>query len=132
MAKLPTIKRLLKEDFSGQPWIDKLLQPLNQFMESVVSALNKNLTMDNMKATITSMEYTNTATIENKLTVGLGTPPRHITVGNVIGRNGASISGPVWLTWTYDHTTDQITITSIYGLATTNGKYDITLQIFGG
>jgi hypothetical protein len=132
MAKLPTIKRLLKEDFPGQDWIDKLLQPINLFMETMVSAFNKNITMDNLKANINTFEYTNTASIANQFSVGLGTAPKHVTVGNVVGRNGATITGPVWFTWTYDYSNDQLIINTIYGLGTANGKYDITVMVYGG
>lgn len=45
MAKLPSIRRLLKEDFQDAPnWLDRLLNTLNLFMENVYLALNRNLT----------------------------------------------------------------------------------------
>jgi len=44
MAKLPTIKRILREDLPDAPdWIDKLLYPVNKFFEDVFNALNRNL-----------------------------------------------------------------------------------------
>lgn len=132
MAKLPTIKRLLTEDFPDQKWIGKLLQPLNQFMDTVVSALNGNLTTDNLKASISTYEHVNTSGTINQLKVGLGTAPKHVTVGNVVGQDGATINGPVWVDWTYDHSNDQIIVKTAYGLSTINGKYDITLMIYGG
>lgn len=47
MAKLPTQKRILREDIKEAPsWIEKLLYPINSFMELVYSALNKNITFE--------------------------------------------------------------------------------------
>lgn len=45
MASLPTVNQIRREDIPNAPsWIDKVLDPLNQFMEGVYSALNRNLT----------------------------------------------------------------------------------------
>lgn len=45
--KLPTIKRISKEDLKGSPeWVSALITPLNAFMENVYSTLNKNITLD--------------------------------------------------------------------------------------
>jgi len=44
--KLPQIQRILREDLREAPgWIDKLLNPLNQFLDSVYGGLNKNITI---------------------------------------------------------------------------------------
>lgn len=50
MAKLPTIKRILREDLpEAPPWIDKMLSPMNKFFEDVYNALNRNLSfVDNV------------------------------------------------------------------------------------
>ena len=63
MAQLPPINRIVKEDFAEEPWAEKLLWPINRFFESVVQALNRNITIsENMRGfvkqiTITGGEY---------------------------------------------------------------------------
>lgn len=44
MARLPKQSRILSEDFPKQDFMPKLLEPLNQFFQDVISSLNKNLT----------------------------------------------------------------------------------------
>lgn len=44
--KLPQIQRILREDLREAPsWIDKLLNPLNQFLDTMYGGLNKNITL---------------------------------------------------------------------------------------
>ena len=63
MAKLPVINRILKEDLKEAPsWIDKLLYPINTFIESVYNALNKNITFtDNIACQIKQISFTTQA-----------------------------------------------------------------------
>lgn len=58
MARLPTFKRFSREDFKGAgSWIDKLIEPLNEFMNSIVSALNSSLTFQaNMNCEVRSFQ----------------------------------------------------------------------------
>ncbi len=44
MARLPKQNRILSEDFPKQDFMPKLLEPINQFFQDVISSLNKNLT----------------------------------------------------------------------------------------
>jgi len=64
MAKLPPINRIVKEDFQDEPWAEKLLWPINRFMESVSSALNKNLTLqDNLQGQVKQLNFTTQAVV---------------------------------------------------------------------
>lgn len=58
MAKLPTQKRILREDMKDAPsWIENLLNPLNSFMDSVYRALNRSLTFqDNVSSEIRQLD----------------------------------------------------------------------------
>lgn len=59
MSFLPTIKSIRKEDLGADAptWVDNLLTPLNSFIESVYTILNKNLSFtDNINCRI--FEYT--------------------------------------------------------------------------
>lgn len=52
MAKLPPIKKILREDVKGAgEWINAVIEPVNSFMESVYQSLNKSLTYGENLAT---------------------------------------------------------------------------------
>ncbi len=57
--KLPTIKKILKEDVKGAPsWINGIIDPINTFMESVYTTLNKNVTLnDNIASFVKELTY---------------------------------------------------------------------------
>lgn len=60
MATLPTIKRVQRSDLGADIpiWVDSLLSPLNQFIEEVYSAFNKNLTIpENVKGQIKNLTF---------------------------------------------------------------------------
>lgn len=63
MAKLPKITRIRREDLPDAPgWIEKLLYPLNLFMEGVYQALNQNLTYaENLASKVVAFEFTTPA-----------------------------------------------------------------------
>lgn len=63
--KTPTIRRILKDDLvraSSDPipgWVDQMLEPLNQFIDSVVTGLRNQLTFgDNFASKIISVKLT--------------------------------------------------------------------------
>lgn len=65
MSFLPTIKSIRKEDLgSGVPdWIDNLLSPLNSFIESCYTNLNRNISfVDNVNCKIFEYTFTTKAT----------------------------------------------------------------------
>ena len=115
MAKLPPISRFLREDFQGVDWIDRLLQPLNQFMNIVYSAMNRNLTLtDNCAAQIKSITFTTDgsgdATV--KFAWNLTSIPTDCWVSRI---SQGTPSAGVSILWEYDGST--INITKFFGLA---------------
>ena len=61
MAKIPTISRIVTEDFPSdvRPWINKLLGPLNTFMSANVFALTSHLTFtDNILGQENLIDFT--------------------------------------------------------------------------
>lgn len=60
MAKLPTIKKILREDVKDAPaWIQGVIDPFNSLAEFVYQALNQNLTYsDNLACFIKEISYT--------------------------------------------------------------------------
>lgn len=65
MAQLPTVKGIRREDL-GQDlpeWIENLLTPLSNFMESVYNAFNKNITFkENIACNLFTIEFTTSST----------------------------------------------------------------------
>lgn len=67
--KIPSIRRILKEDLAKAgpipPWVDNLLDPLNEFIDTVVTSLRSNLTFaDNFLAKEFSAEFTDAVAIK--------------------------------------------------------------------
>lgn len=67
MASLPKIRRIMREDFRDAPeWLDRLLYPINLFLDSVYTALNRNLTFgENVRAQVKTIQITAGATAED-------------------------------------------------------------------
>lgn len=63
MAQLPNQRRILREDLKDAPtWVDKLLFPINSFMESVYYALNRNITFnENIACQLRRVSFTTTS-----------------------------------------------------------------------
>jgi hypothetical protein len=77
--KLPVIRKIRKEDLGGEApaWIDRLLSPLNQFIEQVGVAITGRLTIgDNISGRIISQEFEHNVELEiglsdNRLVLGI-------------------------------------------------------------
>lgn len=123
MAKLPTLKRLNRDDIKGAPgWANVLLTTINSFMDYVFKALDKDLTFeDNFSGTIVTLEYTGGDT----LTVGspLNRPVVGILLLSIQGEGLTAANSVQWRQIGQD-----IEITSVPG--TTNGNvYSVKLLI---
>jgi hypothetical protein len=121
MAGLPPIKRIIAEDFPDQKsWIAKLIWPLNQFMESVVSSLNKRLTFsENFAAQIKTFAVSgaqNMTRVGFQSTIG---KPLAVFVAAVTdgGSPARVVRAPVHVDWSYSEGT--IYINNVSGLALT-------------
>ena len=132
MATLPPIKRITKEDLKDAPaWIDRLLYPLNLFLDFTYRAMNGNLTfVDNITAqkygfTITAGAAATDNTL--KFTPTINKRPEFILcTATEKNTNYAPIAQAVYVEWFYDGSFIQIS--SITGL--TNGKiYDFLILI---
>jgi len=131
--KIAAIKRIIREDFPReyQGLMDKLLYPLNQFMESVGLALSNNLTIrDNMAAQEITIEVSSLPTVSDPISFKstLNGPCRGIICINVDNQTDNTVlSGAPFLT--FENSGSQVRITNITGL--TNGKrYLLTLYCF--
>ena len=135
MARLPALKRLSKEDFPQQAeWIDQLLQPLNQFFESIHSAMDKQLSFsENLNAEVKTFELrTPSSGPFQALRVRHSLKVRPIGVlvlgATDLGAPNATI-GALSVDWE-NAADNQISLRSVGGLA--NAKsYSLTLLIIG-
>jgi hypothetical protein len=137
MATLPTVRRLVVEDFQQEKkWIGKLFDPVNNFMESVLSAFNRNLTLkENLAADIVSVTLSSvpTATTPAPVAWALRRAPVAIFVGQVARADGAAftLSAAVGVQWEFG--TKGLQITNLVGLTPTNSaQYTLALVAFTG
>lgn len=143
MAKLPSIKRIVREDIPNAPqWIESLIYPLNRFMEEVYYALDRDLTIgENLKGSIrtvnfkTRNDYSTASPKEDgwevkKINDPLnGIKPDVILVGKITNRDNFSdvITEPVTVFW--DFFDNEVTLKYITGLAD-DTRYEVKLLIF--
>ena len=140
MATLPTIKRVQRSDLGGDipEWVDSLLSPLNQFIEEVYSAFNRNLTIpENVKGQIkilsfrTSSNYTSASKDFTEITYlnTLGRKTQILLLGYVeeIG-NPKKKHDATTISW-YDNNDGTVTIHYISGLSNSK-NYNITILGF--
>lgn len=131
MAKLPPVKRIIKEDFLEVPWIGKLLQPLSDFMENVYFALNAKLThKDNILSDIRTLDVTGGEfPMSFTVNLGAGSKPGHLVVTKVTENtdNPAVITGAVFAHWDFQN--NKVRIRNISGL-TPGTRYNVTVIVY--
>jgi len=137
MASLPTIKRVQRSDLGADipVWVDSLLSPINQFIEEVYSAFNRNLTIpENVKGQIktitfrTPSNYTSSSKGFDEITYlnTLGRKTQVLIIGYIeeIGTPKKKHDA-ITLSW-YDNNDGTISIQYITGLDNSK-QYNITL-----
>ena len=132
MAKLPPISRIVKEDFPDEPWAEKLLWPVNRFFESVVSALNRNLTFtENLAGEIKQISFTTQATVADTWPIKFlpSTPsrPTDVWVTSLRRTDGATTTSATSIDWELA-SDGQVQINNIAGLTGGEG-YIIRLAV---
>lgn len=133
MSALPPIKRITREDLREAPaWVDRMLYPINLFMDSVYSSLSHLLTFqDNFLSQIQTFQLVAGAAATNntaKFLLTMKKRPQHMFVLSVSVNNASNITtgGPNAIAWNYDGT--NVNIISISGL--TNGTtYNVTVLL---
>jgi hypothetical protein len=133
MAKLPLIRRILREDLPEAPeWILPLLDSINQFFDSVYYALNRNLTLvenvDTQYKTFRVFAGTNPEDNTFNFALTMHRVPVGLTVEKVtqIASTYVPITSPVFCSWRVESTT--IVIDAVTGL-TAGQSYDITVLV---
>ena len=129
MAKLPRFTRFLTEDFPEEQreGIGKMLVNLNTFMQSVTSALTRNITVDqNIAGQIKTLSVTGGSTLKFKYDVAVR--PRILVIGRVAKIGAAATTGPVTIdTWSDDGAGN---ISATFTGLTSAHKFNITLLLF--
>lgn len=138
MAKLPSFKRLNKNDYDPKylDLIDRLAVSINSGFDSVYEALNKNLTLSNniLCSVVNITVAVNSSGVPNGTVIiptSLATPVNVILVGRAINSSNPTgyPSSGVIVSW--DQTTrDTITIKHITGLLP-NNSYNLRLVMYG-
>lgn len=118
MARLPQYKRLVTEDYpEQQPWINKLLLPINRFLLGIYSALDNRLSInDNLLGQLRTnlvIDYTGNADVDFPIKfryslfdkLGAAAPsPRAVILGRVrdASASPSTITDPVVISdWEY-------------------------------
>lgn len=94
MAKLPVIKRVLREDIPSAPdWIGRLLYPMNLFFENVYNALNSDLTFsENIRSQVKDISFTTSSAYDGtaanfetlEFTIELGSFPQGVFILSLV------------------------------------------------
>lgn len=138
MAALPPIRKLYMEDYATQKsWIGPLLIILNTFINTVVSALTKNLTLiENTTSDIKTITLSSVPT--SSLTVNIAwtkaVVPVAVLVGNVKLTSGAfTLSSAVQVQWQMSPDNKSLQIINVVGITPTQtSQYTLTLICIAG
>lgn len=127
MAKISSIKRFFAEDFppTVKSWIaERLLVPLNQFIDQSIGALNNGLTyQDNFKCKVYDIIISKSQTYPIKLAWALNEKPSAVYLARFVTDDNSTPSAAVTVHWLYD--AGQISATLI-GLDSSK-KYQLRL-----
>ncbi len=133
MAKLPSLLNISPESFADVKWMPRLLGPVNLFMQSVVAAFNKQLTIeDNFAGKVMSAVLD--GTMPMKLAWPLGAHPMLVVVGQVARVDGVSFTAAdtVGIQWSFNQAS-QLQIDSVTGITPSASiRYRLTLLCLTG
>ena len=130
MSKLPPSQKISQEDFPEQSkWIDRLIAPINSFMERLTAVLNKGITVnDNMSGAITTVELNGTWPV--KIAWNLSQRPVSVLVGNVYLSSGSTftLTDAVQVQWQFNQS-GQLQIDGVTGITpSSTTKYKVVLE----
>lgn len=102
MAKIPSTRRITTEDFppKDRALVSKLAFAINPFLDSIVNAFNKNLTInDNFNAQDTEIEFTAPVSVSNPVMIKsiLASPVRGVEIlriDNLTNQNALLSAAP--------------------------------------
>jgi hypothetical protein len=130
--KLPSIKKILTENFAEFEWAPRLLEPLNTFIEAIVQGLNNQLTIgENMDGVVQRVLIDGNYPVRFKWKPTMR--PTVAWIGAIHALSGEYMGGAaVSLAWGYDGEGNFI-IKDVPGLsASVANKYYITIIALSG
>lgn len=130
MAKLPQLRKLLLEDFKTQKaWIQPLLLVVNNFMEAVVSSLNRNLTIaENTTGQVDTVTLDGTWPVSFAWK-GMRTPIA-LLIGNVQRADGTSftLGAAVQVQWAMSSDNKSVQLSGVTGITPSGtAQYFLTI-----
>lgn len=127
MSKITSTKKLILEDYPAdvRPWLAKLIEPLNKFLEQSYYALVQGLTIaDNLKGSLQTAKITATSLSSFKVAWKVNEKPSVVLIAQIADDSGTSVPAHS-LVWTYNE--GQIYLT-VNGLTAGN---NYTIKILG-
>jgi hypothetical protein len=105
--RLPTQKKILREDVKGAPsWVTPIIETLNSFMETVYQAMNRNITLtENVACNIKEITYKTPSSYPAgvdtvQFVTGLKTKAIGVLVMQAIEKSTyVPAAGPVYAPW---------------------------------
>ena len=132
MANIPAVRRLLLEDFPDQAeWIERLLQPINAYMEQSAAALKSLTITDNMLGSIRTVELDGTFPVKISWS---GPKPVSVLVGNTYRSDNTAftLTDAVQVQWEYDQS-GSLAIKAVTGITPSpTAKYKLVLECKAG
>ena len=134
MGSLPTIKRVLADDFPTQEtWIGTLLYPLNLLLNTIYSNLNNGLTLSqNCLAQVKTLAISGSSPSTSFLyPFGGVQAPVGVSIVQCLQADApaAGFTAPVTCTWSY--AAGVVSINSVTGLVAGH-SYNCTFIVWGG
>lgn len=130
MSQIPQKIKLLTEDFPDQPWIEPLIRNLNQFMDEMVDAVDRKLTInDNFAGKLIEVELD--GQFPKKLAWDLADKPKSVLVGNARRSDGTAftLTDAIQVQWQYN-AGGQLQIDRVVGISPSAAtKYKLMLEI---
>lgn len=117
MAKLSTTKKIAIEEMPSehQPWLGKVLTPLNKFLEQTFFAVNKGLTIaDNLKAEKFDLKISTNQVFPMKINWTINERPTAVFLGHITEDNGAPGTIPVHsMQWQFNNGSIELTFNGL-------------------
>jgi 16S rRNA U516 pseudouridylate synthase RsuA-like enzyme len=115
MAKISSTKKLVLEDYPAEvrPWLRKMIDPLNRFLEQAYFALVQGLTTkDNLKAQSNSVTVASGQTYPIKVAWNLNERPTAVFVASISDSTGAAVQ-PYAMEWLFNNGQVEVTLTGL-------------------
>jgi 16S rRNA U516 pseudouridylate synthase RsuA-like enzyme len=115
MAKINSTKKLVLEDYPVEvrPWLRKLVDPLNRFLEQTYFALVQGLTTkDNLKAQANTVTVASGQVYPIKVAWNLNERPTAVFVASVSDSTGAAVQ-PYAMEWLFNNGQVEVTLTGL-------------------